>query len=172
MFDLSFFNKNKPESELEIELSANDVYLNPRNDFYVIGDLYHVFRKLNPSFWERLCTETNNFENHIWSDCYNDIFIYNFPTINGEGLYQDTIGNAFLIESGTIGCMSSFSFWRLTKDFSYLTDKLNSQIKSYSPFLYISEYDFLTQHFPIEYNPNWKNYTHRFGKHFLNMGKF
>lgn len=41
MFDLSFFNKNKPESELETELSAKDVYLNLRNDFYVIGDLYH-----------------------------------------------------------------------------------------------------------------------------------
>ena len=161
MFDLSQFTKNKIE----------DDYLNPRNDFYVIGDLYHIFRKLNPSFWDVLCNETNNFENHIWSDCYNDVFIYNFPTINGEGLYKDTLGNAFLIESGTIGCMSSFSFWHLTKDFSYLTDKFKSKMKSYSSFLYISEYDFCTPYFPIEYRPNGENYTHRFGKHFLNMGK-
>lgn len=162
MFDLSL---NKFESEFETQF-------NPYNDTYVIGDLYHIFRKLSLKFWGQLCTETNNFSQYRWADHHRDIFIYNFPTIRGEGLYQDTLGNAFLIESGTIGCMSSFSFWHLIKDYSYRTDKFKSQMKSYSPFLYISEYDFHTPIFPIEYKPNGEDYTHRFGKHFLNMGKF
>lgn len=167
MFDFSLFQKKKLENE-----SVKDVYLNTRNDFYVIGDLYHIFRKWNPSFWYKICNETNNFENNIWSDYNREIFIYNFPTIRGQGLYQDKKGNAFLIESGTIGCMSSFSYWHLTRDSSYyLTNKFKKNIKEYSSFLYISEYDFKTLYFPIEYKPNGENYTHRFGNHFLNMGK-
>ena len=122
MFDFSSFTKKKPENES----SVKDVYLNPRNDFYVIGDLYHIFRKWNPDFWDQLCTETNNFENNIWSDYNREIYIYNFPTIHGQGLYQDKKGNAFLIDSGTIGCMSSFSFSHFMGDSFYLTNKFQN----------------------------------------------